>query len=207
MRKLYLVPHLRPDPLMTSPKTLAIKLKTLMPANGFDQAELARKSGIRPNSISRYLAGLNMPRPAQLAKLAAALRVDIGHLLTEDRPLANPAAGSNLLCLTQVSDSPGMVRLQVDQSVPGEVATRILELLLEAHKSHGESSFEEDSRVTSLEKTKPRKADAPKPPQGNCGNLADILLPRTPRRPEHVRQVLRLDGPPHRPLNGSTGAD
>jgi transcriptional regulator with XRE-family HTH domain len=188
---------------MTSPNTLAIKLKTLMPANGFDQAELARRSGIRPNSISRYLAGMNMPRPAQLAKLAAALHVDIGELLTEATSSASAPAVSNLLCLTQTSDRPGMVRLQIDQSVPGEVATRILELLLEAHKHPAEPHLV----LADLDRQRAHTAPAAKAPQESRGNLADILLPRTPQQPEHVRQVLRLDGPPHRPLNGSTEAD
>jgi transcriptional regulator with XRE-family HTH domain len=186
-----------------SPKTLATKLKTLMPVNGFDQAELARKSGIRPNSISRYLAGLNMPRPAQLAKLAAALRVDISELLTENTAAAAPAAVSNLLCLTQQADSPGMVRLQIDQSVPGEVASRILEILLQARKDSGEPELP----WPGVSKRKPRKARALGSASEQSGTLADILLPRTPQPPEHARQILRLDGPPHRPVNGSTGAE
>src|SRR3954468_12323629 len=103
---------------MTSPKTLSMKLRTLMPARGFDQAELARRSGIRPNSISRYLAGLNMPRPGQLAKLAAALHVSIGDLLAEHDAPAPTDGGSSLVRLTQSSALPGLVRLQVDQSVP-----------------------------------------------------------------------------------------
>jgi len=187
---------------MTSPKTLALKLKTLMPAHGFDQAELARRSGIRPNSISRYLAGLNMPRPAQLAKLAAALHVDIGELLGEGT-LPAAATAVNLLCLTQTPDAPGMVRLQIDQAVPGEVAARIVEILLEARKR----PRAQERRPVGLEKRKPRDAAAPESASDGRSTLADILLPRTPQQPERVRQVLRLDGPPHRPINGATGAE
>ena len=122
---------------MTSPKNLAIKLRTLMPAHGFDQAELARRSGIRPNSISRYLAGLNMPRPGQLAKLAAALHVGVGELLAEHDAPPPIDGGSNLVRLTQSTASPHLVRLQVDQSVPGDVATHGLEILLQAQKRIG----------------------------------------------------------------------
>lgn len=188
---------------MTSPKTLAIKLRTLMPAHGFDQAELARRSGIRPNSISRYLAGLNMPRPGQLAKLAAALHVGVGELLAEHDAPPPIDGGSNLVRLTQSTASPHLVRLQVDQSVPGDVATRVVEILLQAQKRIGEDVLP----PAGAHERKPRAAKPTAPAPDRYGSLADILLPRTPQQPEHVRQVLRLDGPPHRPPNGQTGAE
>jgi hypothetical protein len=79
-----------------------------MPAHGFDQAELARRSGIRPNSISRYLAGLNMPRPGQLAKVAAALDVGVGELLAEHDAPSPIDGGSNLVRPAQsTAPAPG----------------------------------------------------------------------------------------------------
>jgi transcriptional regulator with XRE-family HTH domain len=184
---------------MTS-TTLASKLKALMPERGLDQAELARRSGIKANSISRYLGGLNMPRPAQLAKLAAALDVEVRDLLAEETAVP-PTASANILCLTQTSASSGMVRLQVDQMLPGEVATRIVALLLQVP---AQASGLEDASVTPAEPSNPGPARAK--PQPRKGTLADILLPQPPQEPEHARQVLRLDGPPQRPLNGGVRA-
>jgi transcriptional regulator with XRE-family HTH domain len=183
---------------MTSPKTLASKLQGLMPALGLNQAELARRSGIKANSISRYLAGLNMPRPAHLAKLAIALEVEVQDLLA-DEPAAPPGPAGNLLCLTQTSATSGMVRLQVDQLLPGELATRIVALLLQEPAPCAEPA----GAPTSLES---HKAPARPRPESRKGTLVDILLPRAPREPEHARQVLRLDGPPQRPVNGGAGA-
>lgn len=184
---------------MTLSTTLASKLKALMPERGLDQAELARRSGIKANSISRYLAGLNMPRPAHLAKLAAALDVEVRDLLAEE-PAAQPATAGNLLCLTQTSTTSGMVRLQVDQMLPGELATQIVALLLQAPPQASEPE-EEQASATVRELRKPGTVrEKPQPPRK--GTLADILLPQPTQEPEHARQVLRLDGPPQRPLNG-----
>jgi transcriptional regulator with XRE-family HTH domain len=185
---------------MNSTTTLASKLKALMPERGLDQAELARRSGIKANSISRYLAGLNMPRPAQLAKLAAALDVEVRDLLAEETA-TTPMTPANLLCLTQTSASPGMVRLQVDQMLPAELATQIVALLLQVP---AQASEPEDTSVTPREPSRPVTARAK--PQPRKGTLADILLPQPPQEPEHARQVLRLDGPPQRPLNGGVRA-
>jgi transcriptional regulator with XRE-family HTH domain len=185
---------------MISSKILGSKLRALMPARGLDQAELARRSGIKPNSISRYLAGLNMPRPAQLAKLAAALEVEVCDLLSEESP-APPAPVGNLLCLTQTSASSGMVRLQIDQLLPGELATRIVALLLQAPP---QGAGPEDAPIAPPETRKPGVSRAKAQPRR--ATLADILLPSEPHEPEHARQVLRLDGPPQRPVNGGTRA-
>lgn len=172
-----------------------------MPSRGLDQAELARRSGIKANSISRYLAGLNMPRPAQLAKLAAALEVDVSALLADDSAPAAQAAGGNLLCLTQSPATSGMVRLQVDQLLPGELASQIVAMLLQASAHLPEIESPEAETPDS------RRASAARPKsQPRKGTLADILLPHSPHEPEHARQVLRLDGPPQRPLNGGTRA-
>ncbi|MGZ8228138.1 MAG: helix-turn-helix domain-containing protein [Burkholderiales bacterium] len=186
---------------MTSAKNLANKLKALMPAHGFDQAELARRSGIKPNSISRYLAGLNMPRPAQLAKLAAALEVPVGELLAEETP-ADATDAPNLLCLTQTSAS-GVVRLQIDQSVPGEVATQIVALLL-GLPSGGEAEAAVPCREKKEKEKEAAKPALPRPRTTVGGGLADLFVPRAPQQPEHVRQILRLDGPPQRALNEDT---
>jgi transcriptional regulator with XRE-family HTH domain len=184
---------------MTLSTTLASKLKALMPERGLDQAELARRSGIKANSISRYLAGLNMPRPAHLAKLAAALEVEVRDLLAEE-PAAEPATAANLLCLTQTSANSGMVRLQVDQMLPGELATQIVALLLQAPPQASEPEEEASTTVRELRKPGTVRAKPQQPPRR--GTLADILLPQPTQEPEHARQVLRLDGPPQRPLNG-----
>ena len=183
---------------MTSLKTLSSKLQALMPARGLNQAELARRSGIKANSISRYLSGLNMPRPAHLARLAAALEIEVYDLLSEESP-APPASVGNLLCLTQTSTTSGMVRLQVDQLLPGELATRVVALLLQDSAQCADPADPPASHADSIKPHGRPKSEA------RTGTLVDILVPRAPREPEHARQVLRLDGPPQRPVNGGTG--
>jgi transcriptional regulator with XRE-family HTH domain len=185
---------------MTASKTLAGKLKALLPARGWDQAELARRSGIKANSISRYLAGLNTPRPAQLAKLAAALEVEVRDLLM-DEPTAPAEAAANLLSLTRTSAASALVRLQVDQLLPAELAMRIVALLLQDSTPPAET---EDASTAFPES----RNDAPTPakPQPRKGTLADVLLPHAPQTSQHARQVLRLDALPQRSLNGATRA-
>jgi hypothetical protein len=85
--------------------------------------------------------------------------------------------------------------------LPGDLATQIVALLLQVP---AQASDAEDAPVTPREPSKP-VATRPKP-QPRKGTLADILLPQPPQAPEHARQVLRLDGPPQRVLNGGVRA-
>jgi hypothetical protein len=93
-----------------------------------------------------------------------------------------------------------MVRLQVDQMLPGELATQIVALLLQAPPQASEPEEEASTTVRELRKPGTVRAKPQQPPRK--GTLADILLPQPTQEPEHARQVLRLDGPPQRPLNG-----
>ena len=94
-----------------------------------------------------------------------------------------------------------MVRLQVDQLLPGELATQIVTLLLQVSSQPAEP---EDASESLTESRKPAPARAK--PQPRRGTLADILLPHPAHEPEHARQILRLDGPPQRLVNGGTRA-
>src|SRR5689334_14484262 len=80
----------------------------------------------------------------------------------------------------------------VDQAVPGDVATRVLEILLQAQRCIGQEVL----APAGAHERSPRAAKPTAPAPDDYGSLADILLPRTPQR---------LDGPPHRPPQRSHG--
>lgn len=71
--------------VMTQPfSTFGARLRTLREAAGLSQRELARQMGIRQSSVSGWEAGRNTPQLNLAARLAQALGVKIGELMTPD---------------------------------------------------------------------------------------------------------------------------
>ncbi len=58
------------------------RIASLMADQGISQAELAKRTGMSTSGISRIVAGVRHPYGDTLAKLAAALNVSVGYLLT-----------------------------------------------------------------------------------------------------------------------------
>jgi transcriptional regulator with XRE-family HTH domain len=72
----------------------ASTLRRLREAAGLSQADLARVAGVPARSIQNWEQGRVQPRLAVLAKLAAALGVDVAELLVaDDRPDARRPRG------------------------------------------------------------------------------------------------------------------
>lgn len=66
---------------------VGITIQVLRLLRGISQAELARRSGIRPNQVSRYETGQVLPQWAQLAKMLDALELDLGDFVFATRLL------------------------------------------------------------------------------------------------------------------------
>lgn len=56
-------------------------LQSLMVETGFSQSYLARESGINQGTISRYLAGTQMPSIKSIVNMAYAMNCDIVDLI------------------------------------------------------------------------------------------------------------------------------
>ncbi len=166
-------------------KAVAERLRVLILEKGWNQSELARRSGMRPSNVSNYLRGTNVPNPRQLAKLAEALGTTPGDILNAS---AEAPAGSRSLCLSHVGERDGHLRLQIDQVVPAEVATQVIELLLPRISSNADEAPCVEETQTEDESEIPRVRA--------CGrNIFDTLLPANPPTPINAKQVRPLDGP------------
>lgn len=174
-------------------KAVAERLRVLILEKGWNQSELARRSGMRPSNVSNYLRGSNVPNPKQLAKLAEALGTSPGEILNAGGVLEAPK--SRALSVSQVGEREGHLRLQVDQVVPAEVATQVIGLLIpqigqpSEDPVHGTPTADNDDN-----------AEVP-PMRLARGSILDALLPANPPTPVNAKQVRPLDGPaPHDPF-------
>jgi len=164
-------------------KAVAERLRVLIVERGWNQSELARRSGMRPSNVSNYLRGSNVPNPKQLAKLAEALGTTPGDILGAG--LEGSAARA--LSLTQVEKRDGHLRLQIDQVVPAEVASQVIGLLLPRASNEPVQSPGMDEQ---------EEIEPPSPAIRACGrSLLDTLLPANPPPAMNAKQVRPLDGP------------
>lgn len=167
-------------------KAVAERLRVLILEKGWNQSELARRSGMRPSNVSNYLRGSNVPNPKQLAKLAEALGTTPADILNVGAEVETPK--SRALSVSQVEEREGHLRLQVDQVVPTEVATQVIGLLI-PQISHAPDQVQEGMAAQNED-----DADAPvyRPVRGS---ILDTLLPANPPKPVNAKQVRPLDGP------------
>jgi transcriptional regulator with XRE-family HTH domain len=167
-------------------KAVAERLRVLILERGWNQSELARRSGMRPSNVSNYLRGTNVPNPRQLAKLAEALGTTPGDILSAS---AEASTAPRSLRLTHVEERSGQLRLQVDQVVTAEVATQVIGLLM--HRMSNVSD-----RAPLAEDGNPANESELLPRMRACGgNILDALLPANPPTPINAKQIRPLDGP------------
>ena len=167
-------------------KAVADKLRGLILEKGWNQSELARRSGMRPSNVSNYLRGSNVPNPKQLAKLADALGTTPGDILNVGGEMEAPK--SRALSVSQVEEREGHLRLQVDQVVPAEVATQVLGLLI-PQITHAPQELQGMPVAENDEEAEMPQISIPR------GSILDTLLPANPPKPVHAKQVRPLDGP------------
>lgn len=67
---------------MAKDKNIAfgIRLKSTIREQGMRQGEFAKKVGINPVTLSRYVCGVNRPKPDFLKRVADALGVTVNYL-------------------------------------------------------------------------------------------------------------------------------
>lgn len=103
-------------------------------SRGRRPADVARATGFARATISQHLEGLNYPAPATLAKIAAALNVDPGDLYPDYGAKRSGTSAFDGWRLRQ-SETPGEMILEVNASVPTELAMKIAEMLDAANRS------------------------------------------------------------------------
>ena len=63
------------------------RLNEAMNIRGVNATELSKRTGLNKSSVSRYLAGENIPRSLAIGKMAAALNVNPAWVLGYDVPM------------------------------------------------------------------------------------------------------------------------
>ena len=113
----------------TMKAAFAQRLLTVMRERGWTQSELARRARIGRDNVSGYIRGKNLPGPAILNRLAAALEVGPEELI----PMSSDAMPSSRklhgFTLRHLTDDGNRVWLQVEQALPWDQAEAILQIL------------------------------------------------------------------------------
>lgn len=97
----------------------------LMNKRGWNQSELARRSSLPRDSVSRYITGKNNPSPANLQKLADALGVQPETLL----PASAPEDAQPGFQVTEIPGDSQNVLLRVNKKVSYETLFKLMPIL------------------------------------------------------------------------------
>lgn len=104
----------------------AKRLQARMLDKGWNQSELARRSGLSRDNISNYIAKGRIPSPVHLAKIAKALGCKADELL----PMRGmPRVDDRAPALDVRATGPDRVWLRVNQECDIQVAMQIMGLL------------------------------------------------------------------------------
>ena len=109
----------------------ANRLHYFLAEKGWSQSELARRSDMHRDNISRYCKAERMPNREGAYALAAALEVDVSAVVPGEtnRPafVTDTPEGASI----SPPQPDGKVRLKINQKVPQKIAYQILGLLSE----------------------------------------------------------------------------
>lgn len=94
---------------------------------GWNQSELARRSGLQRNAISTYKRGLNYPTPSSLHSLAKALGMAPDDLLPGYDDVAH--VERQTLDIKVSADRPNEAWLKVDRRVSLKTAVAVADIL------------------------------------------------------------------------------
>lgn len=90
---------------------VGVTIQVLRLMRDLSQVELAERAGIRPNQVSRYETGQDLPQLAQLAKILDALDLDFGEFVFAMRVLLHLGRridqGSKTLLAEAILDEMG----------------------------------------------------------------------------------------------------
>lgn len=109
------------------------KLYTALQKKGWSQMDLSRHSGVPRDSISHYIAGRNMPGPANLKRITDALQVAIEQLSPRGGGPGDVTAIVSDLEVKMVGDKAW---ISVNKMVDVKTAYTIMELVKEYETNH-----------------------------------------------------------------------
>jgi transcriptional regulator with XRE-family HTH domain len=108
----------------------ALKIKAQLQERGWNQSELARRAGLKRDSVSTYVCGRALPNPRSLAALARALNTRPEDLLPGAiRDVEADEASS--FTLTAAQRDPNRVRVRISREVSLRAAAQIMAILSE----------------------------------------------------------------------------
>lgn len=107
----------------------AQRLLGVMRERGWTQSELARRARIGRDNVSGYIRGKNLPGPAILNRLSAALMIGPEQLIPMADDSTAAAKNSRGFTLRHLTNDGNHVWLQVEQALPWDQAEAILRIL------------------------------------------------------------------------------
>lgn len=110
-------------------KMFSRRLWRLMTAKGWNQSELARRSGVGRDMISGYIRAKHLPEPPHAKKLAEAFGVEIEELFPSAGETASTTLRDALPPVELRATSEGKAMLHVNLEVPFDVAVQVLALI------------------------------------------------------------------------------
>lgn len=125
-------------PKSLSKQEFGRRLHAILLQRGWNQSDLARKTGVGRDAVSTYIRGRSFPEPGTLKKMADALGMDPGELL----PNALESAVDRDLPALEIREAighPGMAWLRINQRVTTGQALRIMQILQERPNGSGAS--------------------------------------------------------------------
>ncbi len=121
----YLPPSAPSEGVDEARRAFGDRVRVRMNQKGWSQSELARRAGLKRDSVSTYINGKVWPDPANLKKLAKTLGCATDELVPSIAAVApTPPA------VSVVNDGDGM-HLRINKRVSFEQASRILSILSE----------------------------------------------------------------------------
>jgi transcriptional regulator with XRE-family HTH domain len=102
------------------------RLQGAMIDAGWNQSELARRSGFGRDNISAYIRGISLPGPLHLNALANALSIKPDALMPSN---AMPSVDQVIPALDVRDVGKGLAWLRINQAVEWETALKIMQML------------------------------------------------------------------------------
>ncbi len=126
--------------------TFGARLRRLMQARGFNQSQLARRTGIDRTILNRLISGKARPRPEHVGWLAVALEVDTGELaagaeLSPDvrRAIDHVRQGADRMLRIQSERDDALARLAQAEATETRLRQQVARLERQLHARETQS--------------------------------------------------------------------
>ena len=122
------MPRSKSDPASLDKKSFGNRLEKLLLEKGWRQSELARRADLKRDSISNYIRGRTFPTPLNMKKLCSALGVTEAEFQSSTESVIDNSDQVSFL-LAQCPENPNRAKIQINQIVSFDTATKIMALL------------------------------------------------------------------------------